>query len=239
MVAFADARRRGELRQRVHCLAPGKRILHDDDLDLAALIDWISARHRDGGPVAVHCVTAAQLVVTIAAMRAAGSHPGDRIEHAAMVPDDCLADLAEIGVTIATQPTFVAQRGDQYLTDVPPDEHPQLWRVASLLAARIPVALSTDLPFGDADPWASMRAAVRRVTAGGAVLGAAERVSSRQALSMFLGTARRPAEARTVARGQPGDLCVLAASPAEVLAELDAGMVAATVIDGEVVHARG
>ena len=87
------------------------------------------------------------------------------------MPDDCLADLARLGVLVVTQPNFVAERGDQYLADVPADEHHQLWRVASLLAADVRVALSTDMPFGDADPWAAMRAAVRRTTAAGAVLG--------------------------------------------------------------------
>ena len=79
-----------------------------------------------------------------------------------MVPDDCLADLAELGVTVVTQPNFVAERGDQYLADVPADEHTQLWRLRSLLESRVAVALSTDSPFGGADPWAAMRAAVRR-----------------------------------------------------------------------------
>ena len=55
--ALHDAGRRGELLQRVHMLAPGKRILHDDHLDLDELTAWIAARHTAGGPVALHCVT--------------------------------------------------------------------------------------------------------------------------------------------------------------------------------------
>ena len=39
--------------------------------------------------------------------------------------------------------------------------------------------MSTDMPFGDADPWAAMRAAVHRTTASGAVLGPAERIDAR------------------------------------------------------------
>lgn len=97
VVKLLDAHRRGELRQRVHCLAPGKRILHDTDLDLAGLTEWIAQRHADAAPVAVHCVTAAQLVVTLAALRAAGRHPHDRIEHAAVVPDDNIADWSMSG----------------------------------------------------------------------------------------------------------------------------------------------
>ena len=133
IVRLSELHRHGELHQRVHCLAPGKRILHDDELDLEQLAGWIAQRHRDGGPVAIHCVTAAQLLVTIAALREAGRHPRDRIEHAAVVPPDCLVDVADLAVTVVTQPNFVAERGDQYLDEVLAAEHEQLWRVASLL----------------------------------------------------------------------------------------------------------
>ncbi|MDZ4232608.1 MAG: amidohydrolase family protein, partial [Dietzia sp.] len=233
-----EAHRRGELRQRVHFLAPGKRILHDEELDLEGLIRWISDRHAAGGPVAVHCVTAAQLVVTLEALRCAGRHPGDRIEHAAVVPAGSLSDLAASGATVVTQPNFVAERGDQYLRDVPVAEHHELWRVGALRRAGIPVALSTDAPFGDVDPWAAMRAAVHRRTVSGAVFGEDEIVSAREALTMFLGEAARPASPRAVAPGAPGDLCVVSTSPAETMRELDCGMVAATVIAGELVFER-
>ena len=197
MAVLMAAHRRGEFRPRLHFLAPGKKILHDDRLDLDALTTWITGQHDAGQPVAVHCVTTAQLVVTIAALRAAGSHPRDRIEHAALVPDDMLEDLAELagrGLTVVTQPNFVAERGDQYLTDVPAADHPHLWRVASLQEAAVPVALSTDMPFGHGDPWTAMRAAVHRTTLRGAVLNASECVSARTALTMFLGRPDRPGQ---------------------------------------------
>jgi predicted amidohydrolase YtcJ len=236
MVSLMVAHRRGEFRPRLRFLAPGKKILQDDRLDLDALADWIAQCHSAGQPAAVHCVTAAQLVVAIAALRAAGTHPLDRIEHAAVVPDDNLADLAELAVTVVTQPNFVAERGDAYLTDVPADEHPQLWRVASLLKSDVRVAFSTDMPFGYGDPWTAMRAAVHRTTPLGAVLGPDERVPALQALTMFLGRPDRPSVPRSIEVGEPGDLCVLNEAPATVLAELDAGMVAATVIGGELIY---
>jgi predicted amidohydrolase YtcJ len=238
IIGLAEAHRRGELRQRVHCLAPGKRILHDDRLDLAELTAWIADRHDVGGAIAVHCVTAAQLSVTLAALKSVGSRSGDRIEHAAVVPPDSLDDLTNLGVTVVTQPNFVAERGDEYLADVPADEHDQLWRVASLLRAKVPAAFSTDMPFGDADPWAAMRAAVHRKTASGAVLGPGERVTAHQAVTMFLGTPGQPDNARTVEPGQPGDLCVLSAPPDEVLRTLDAELVTATIIGGEMAFQR-
>jgi predicted amidohydrolase YtcJ len=220
--------------QRLHVLAPGKRILHDDALDLDELTHWVAGRHRSGAPVAVHCVTAAQLVVTIAALRTAGVHPGDRIEHAAVVPADSLGDLVDLGVTVVTQPNFVAERGDQYRTDVPTFEHDELWRVATLLDAGVRVAFSTDTPFGDGDPWAAMRAAVDRRTPSGEVLGPLERIDAATALLLFQGFAEAPTTPRSVIPGQPGDLCLLDGSPRDVLADLDGERVRATIIEGAV-----
>ena len=226
------AHRRGEIPQRLYFLAPGKRILHDDRLDVDELIGWVGDHHDNDVPVALHCVTHAQLVVALAALRSAGGHARDRIEHAAVVPDDMVADLAEVGVTVVTQPNFVAERGEHYLRDVPADEHPQLWRVASLLRAGIPLAASTDAPFGGMDPWAAMRAAVHRSTAGGEVLGPDERISAEEALRLFLGHADRPSVPRTVDVGQPGDLIVL--KPGANAVTLASDMVATTIVGGRV-----
>lgn len=238
IAALDDAHRRGELAQSVHCLAPGKRILHDDDLDVDALASWIGERHEGGDPVALHCVTAVQLVAALAALASAGRYPGDRIEHGAVVPDATIPALVASKATVVTQPNFVGERGDHYLQDIPAEEHHELWRVASLRDAGVPLALSTDAPFGQADPWAAMRAAVSRRTRSGVVLGADEAVEPSAALTMFLGEPERPATVRRIERGAPGDVCVLSVPPLQALADLDAQMVAATVIGGRVMFQR-
>jgi predicted amidohydrolase YtcJ len=229
---FSVAHRRGEIPQRLHFLAPGKRILHDDRLDVDELTGWVAGCHDDDIPVALHCVTHAQLVVALAALRVAGGHPRDRIEHAAIVPDDMVADLFEAGITVVTQPNFVAERGEHYLRDVPADEHPHLWRVASLLRAGIPLAASTDAPFGGMDPWAAMRAAVHRATPAGEVIGPDERITPAEALRLFFGHPERPSVPRTVEVGQPGDLMVL--TPGAEVETLASDMVETTVVGGRV-----
>ena len=83
-----------------------------------------------------------------------------------------------------------------------------------------------------------MRAAVHRTTAAGAVLSPDECVSPREALTMFLGASGEPTRPRAVAAGQPGDLALLSVPPAEVFEELDAQMVAATVVAGQLVFER-
>jgi predicted amidohydrolase YtcJ len=143
-----------------------------------------------------------------------------------------ISQLVAAGVTVVTQPNFVAERGEHYLRDVPADDHRALWRVASLLRAGIPLAASTDAPFGGMDPWAAMRAAVHRTTDGGDVLGPDERISAQQALRLFFGYPDRPSAPRTVEVGQPGDLMVLASTA--VVESLASDMVAATIVGGRV-----
>jgi predicted amidohydrolase YtcJ len=92
------------------------------------------------------------------------------------------------------------------------------------------------MPFGDGDPWAAMRAAVHRTTPSEVVLGVDERVSARTALTMFFGGPDQPTCPRAVAPGEPADLCVLSVPPEVALAELDAEMVAATIIRGEIAY---
>jgi predicted amidohydrolase YtcJ len=93
------------------------------------------------------------------------------------------------------------------------------------------------MPFGGEDPWAVMRAAVRRTTPSGTALSTDECVSAATALTMFLGRPERPAEPRAVRPGQPGQLCLLSVPPAVALAELDAEAVAATVVGGALGYA--
>ncbi|HKA02962.1 MAG TPA: amidohydrolase family protein [Acidimicrobiales bacterium] len=218
-------------------VGPVKVLLDDTALPgLDELTTVVTAAHDSGRPIAVHCVTRAQLLLTLAALDAGGTVPGDRIEHASVVPTESIADIRRLGAVVVTQPNFVTERGDEYLAAVEPDDIPHLYRCATLLAAGIPVAAGTDAPFGRPDPWAAMRAAVHRRAASGAALGAGEAVPPRRALELFLGRPSAPAAPRVLAPGRPADLCVLRAPLRAALNELDADLVAATVIGGEVVH---
>jgi imidazolonepropionase-like amidohydrolase len=71
------------------------------------------------------------------------------------------------------------------------------------------------------------------------VLGADESIHAAMALGMFLGTPQQPHIPRELVVGSPADLCVLSVPPAEVLAALDASLVAATIYDGAAVYRAG
>jgi predicted amidohydrolase YtcJ len=202
-------------------LGPMKIILDDADLPpVATLAALIAENHRRFAPIAIHCVTAEQLVIAIAALEDAGPLAGDRIEHAAVVPPGTAGHLGRLGVAVVTQPGFLAERGDDYLRDVAADEQPWLYPCASLRRAGVPVAAGTDLPFGPDDPWRSIAAAIRRRSPGGRILGPNERVDPATALGLFLADPADLGRTRTVRPGESGDLCVLDRPLAEVLARL-------------------
>ena len=194
----------------------------------------IKAAHRAAAAVAIHCVTAEQLIVCTAAFerRASGPALADRIEHAGVVPAGYTGVLARLGLAVVTQPGFIPARGDSYLEHVPAAEQDWLYPCATLLAAGVTVAGSTDAPFGPGDPWLAIAAASTRRTASGRVLGPAERVCAGAALRLFLADPRDPRRTRAVAAGQPADLCVLSAPLAAALAAPTAAMVRATTAGG-------
>lgn len=219
-------------------VGPVKILLDDDGLgDLDAMCAAIAFARGERRAVAVHCVSAPQLAFTLAAFDTAGARPGDRIEHGGMIDTAATAELARLGLTVVTQPGFVAERGDQYRADLSPHELTDLYPCASLLRAGVPVAGSSDAPYTSPDPWAAMAAAMRRTTRSGALLGGDERVDGETALGLYLGAFDAPGgPARRIAVGAAADLCLLGTPRAVALASPSREAVRAAVIDGLVVH---
>lgn len=253
---LASARACGDLAQRVQVTGgpaltdvdlpaalergPVKLLLADHDLPaLDDLVGWITGAHRHGRAVAVHCVTRVALALALAAWNEAGARHGDRVEHGAVVDPDLARQVAAYGLTVVTQPGFVAERGDRYLAEVEAEDLPHLWPCRSLLDAGVTVAASTDAPFGPADPWRAVAAAATRRTAGGRILGPHETVDRRSALLLLLGDLGDPGgPPRRVRRGVTADLCVLDAPLDDALVDPSSRHVVLTLQGGEVVHRR-
>lgn len=249
-----EAMARGELPQRVHLLGapltggtpapspgrsgpqpgPWKIVLADSALPgYEELAEAVVAAHRAGRRIAVHCVTREALLLLLVVLEEVGTLPGDRLEHASLVPPEVLPTIRRLGLRTVTQPGFLADRGDDYRRDTPADEHDDLYRCASLREAGVPLALSSDAPYGPLDPWAVMRAAVERRTGSGAVLGPGERLTPAQALDGYLSPAQRPGgPAAPIRPGTPADLVLLHAPLAQVLTRLDASWVRLVLIGG-------
>lgn len=250
IAAFED----GALPQRVHLLGmpldapsprhprvstgPYKIVLADSGLpSLDDLTGRIGAARARGRAVAVHCVTREALLLLLAALGETGVRDGDRVEHAALVPAETIGELARLGLRVVTQPGFIADRGDDYLRDVPAADHGDLYRCGRLAAAGVPVAVSSDAPYGPLDPWAVIDAAARRRTRSGAIVAGGEAISAHTALRSYLTPPGDPGgRARGVRPGAAADLALLHVPLAEALRGPDARAVRLTVIGGRLVE---
>lgn len=229
---------RTQLRQHVESLSdsadaalPVKIVVPDHDLpSLDGVVAAVRDAREQGRAVAVHAVTAVALALAIAALDVVGTQPGDRVEHAALCDSAAAARLAELEITVVTQPSLWRRRGAEFHAETPAPERPWLWRYGSLLRAGVRVAVSSDAPYGDADPWVTVHAAATR--------DEPERVTPAEALRTLLTDATDPAgQARPVAVGAPADLIVLDAPLAAVLARLErspSSPVLATIVGDEI-----
>ena len=213
-----------------------------DEYALPALDDLardIEHAHADRRAVAIHAVTRVEMTLACGALEAAGVRAGDRIEHASVMPPPLAEWIARLGVTVVTQPGFVRERGDSYLRDVDPSEQPWLYRCRGAIDAGIALGGGTDAPYGDADPWLAMQAAVTRRTLAGSVLGSQERLTPERALALFTSPPGAPGSApRSVTVGAIADLCVLDRPWSRAREELSSTMVRATLRAGHVVWQR-
>lgn len=211
---------------------PWKIVLADSGLPtFDELAGVVNEAHRIGRPVAVHTVTRESLVLLLAALEETGALAGDRLEHAALVPAELIPSIRRLGLRVVTQPGFITDRGDDYLREVPAADHGDLYRCESLRTAGIPLALSSDAPYGPLDPWAVMSAATTRRTQAGDILNRRERIDPRQALAGYLSPAHKPgAPPQRVRPGAPADLVLLHAPMREVLTCLDADLVRQCII---------
>ena len=198
--------------------------------------------------MAIHAVELPALVAALHAIRLAQARLPradlrHRIEHAALCPEVCIDELADLHVAVVTQPAFLWYHGRRYVAEIDPEQQPWLYRVKSLLARGVPVAGSSDAPVVPPLPLEGVYAAVARQTPDGHIIGADERVSVEEALWLYtLGAAwvcGLESELGSIRRGKRADLVFLAADPTRVpVADIPQIPVCMTMVDG-VVQWRG
>lgn len=254
LAGLIDAKRTGALSQRLnlmgiplgHSGGPDvttgayKIVLADSGFpDIDSLVATIARAHAFGRPIAVHCVSREALLILLAAFDETGTVPGDRVEHGALIPAESIGTLRRLGITVVTQPGFLADRGDDYRRRVEPADLADLYRCRSLTDGGVGLALSSDAPYGPLDPWQVIAAAAERRAPDGAVLGATETLRDASALGRYLAPLHDPGgRARTVAVGAPADLVLLDRPIERILLTPTADAVRATLVQGRTVFAR-
>jgi len=207
---------------------------HDHDLpSLADLTHTIVDAHDHNRAVAIHCVTRAEMMLSLAALEDAGGHPHDRIEHAAIADEAMIEKLVQLELTVVTQPHFIVERQAAYLKEVAGYERPHLWRLQSFLDAGIALAGGSDSPFGGMDPWHAMACATKRP----AMLASQESLCAEEALGLFTKPAANAgAPSRQIKVGAAADLCLLDRTWDQAVCDFSKVNVRATWVRGDLVY---
>ena len=215
--------------------------------DAQAYRDRIAAAYRSGWPVALHAIGDAAIDLAIEIISGLQEKHGrnalpNRIEHFGIARPDQVEAVARHRIAVTPQASFIGPLGDQFAKLVGPEREGWLYRGASLLAAGVLVAGSSDLPVADNNVRRAMASAVDRKTEQGKVLGgAAECLSPLEALRLYTVNAAKAtgrfADRGSLARGKLADFVVLSDSPLHA-ADISALQVLGTFVGGKSSYAR-
>jgi len=142
-----------------------------------------------------------------------------RIDHAIFLTADLIARIADLGIWVVAQPSFLWDRGGAAAPDRPSDPSLLVRPFGTALRAGIKQAFSSDFPCGANAPLAGIAAAVTRTSRHGHVVSPDEAISVAAALEAYtLGAARAAgidAVAGSLESGKRADLLVLSSNPVE------------------------
>jgi predicted amidohydrolase YtcJ len=170
----------------------------------------IGQAQRQGFQVAIHAVEESAVCVAIEALSEAATKPGfrsHRIEHCSVIPPGLVGRLAELKIAVVTQPGFLHESGDRYLSEVETHIREWLYPFKSLLENGVIVGAGSDAPVAPAVPLQGIRAAASRLSRDGFVVGSKECLSSDDALRLFTsGAAMASGEFASAGSIEPGKL---------------------------------
>ena len=152
--------------------------------DISELFKIINECHINEFPVAIHAVTEQEIDLALSVF--SKSHmPGDRIEHASETRDDQIERIGSLGLWISTQPGFIYNRGDGYISQSQGSDLNNLYRVRSLIEKGIRVGGSSDTPVIMPDPLNSIYSCITRRTQSKQLINQSESLSITQALKIL------------------------------------------------------
>lgn len=185
------------------------------------------ARARECGlESAVHAIGDAALRDALTAFERTGATGS--IEHAQLARFEDFARMARIGVRASVQPAHLLDDRD-IASACWGDRLDRCYAFASMQSAGVELALGSDAPVAALDPWLAIDAAVRRTGDDREPWSAGERLTRRVALAASIDRQRlRP--------GARPDVVLLDADPLDEMTDIRLIPVAATVVDGSLVH---
>lgn len=210
--------------------------------------DIILRAHCGGWQVTSHAVGDRAVTMIVDAIeKAMQKYPREnarhRIEHCAMVNEELLNRIKELGIVPIPNPIFLYEFGDGYMVNYGKDRAYRMFTNKSYIDRGIIAAGSSDCPITFSNPIMNMHLAVNRDTQTGQVINPDERITVEQALRMFTYNGAYASfdeeKKGSIEEGKLADLAVLSGdllnTPSDRIRELSVDM---TVIDGEIVFER-
>lgn len=152
--------------------------------DITELFKIVNECHISEFPVAIHAVTEQEIDLALRVF--SKSHmSGDRIEHASETRDDQIERIASLGLWISTQPGFIYNRGDRYISQGQGSDLNILYRLRSLIEKGIRVGGSSDTPVIMPDPLNSIYSCITRKTQSKQFINQSESLSIIQSLRIL------------------------------------------------------
>ncbi len=219
--------------------------LHDPE----ELTQMIVKAHCAGWQLATHAIgnQAIDLVLFsyAEAQKTKTRHlPGHRIEHCMLLDEGLIRRLRRQNVWSVGQPEFISRLGDAYYTALGSERANRLSPYASLEAAGVAQAFSSDCPVVPGAPLDGIRATVRRATPSGAIVNDTERVSVELAAYNYTAApafaTRTQRDRGSLEKGKLADFVVLSEDLANmgIAAGEEAVKVRATFIGGDCVYGK-
>ncbi|HEX8662865.1 MAG TPA: amidohydrolase [Beijerinckiaceae bacterium] len=218
-------------------------------LEAAELNALVRDHHVKGWQIAAHAIGDRAIDQVLDAYAAALTEKPDpdrrhRVEHCSFVRPDQIARMAGLGVHPVTQPVFVHEYGELYVSAVGAERTAASHPMRSWIDAGLKPAASTDGPVSGIDPFPNLYAMLARRSLAGTPLGLSEALTMPEALAAYTehGAFVNGAEGRRgrLLPGMDADVAVfsrdlLAASPEEVLHDARCDL---TIFGGEVAFDR-
>ena len=127
--------------------------------DAAGLAALVRTAIEAGRRVAVHAPTEPAVAASLAAFRAAGAPPGQRIEHAPLLTPGLIEEIVALGAVVVAQPGLLGEVAGRYRQLLDGAQRARLHPWRALLDAGGALAFSSDAPISRASPLDSVAAA--------------------------------------------------------------------------------
>jgi predicted amidohydrolase YtcJ len=165
------------------------------------------------------------------------------IVHAGNLTASQIDRLEDLGLYIVSQANFFSLLGDGFIEAYGPIRSQNLYRFNTFLSRGIRLALSSDCPVADPNPFVGVRDAICRKTGSGLDFGPSERINAEQAFPLYTREAAyisfEENERGTLSEGKFADLIAVDRDPMQVSpGEMADCEVELTIVGGKVVYCQ-